>query len=137
MSAYFIVPLSTLTKKWRIFHEESADLNPRDERTDFEELRGYNDTRIYRHGQETLAVSTDSGHLQASLRRFPGLTPKNGSVFLFPDSLLDTVAEKIRARRKVQFTEERKAAAVARLARWQFKRKFAAQEKNSEPCIER
>ena len=106
MSAYFTVPLSALTTKWRIFHEESADLNPRDERTDFEELRGYSDTRIYRHGQDTLAISTDSGHLQASLGRFPGVTPKSGSVFLFPDSLLDAVAEKIHAKHRRQYTPE-------------------------------
>ena len=112
--AFFTKPLSRLTTKWRIFHEESVDLNPRSERTDFEELRGHGDIRIYRHGQETLAVSTDVERWRTILGRIPGLRSKSGSVFLFADDLLDTVAECIHARRKRQYTPEQLAEAQAR-----------------------
>jgi hypothetical protein len=107
MPAFFAIPLSQLTTKWRIFHEESADSTPRDEQSDLQELRGYYDTRIYRHGQTELAVSTDTPHVYNRLvRTLPGLTKKTGSVLLFPDMLLDTVAVAIRARRRPQFSEE-------------------------------
>ena len=114
---FFHTPLSQLTTRWRIFLEESAAFHPRDERSDFQELRGRKDTRIYRHGQDTLAVSSDDGHVQGIFRRMPGLTPKNGSVFLFPDALLDTVAETIHAKKQRHLTPEHLAA----LARTQFK----------------
>ena len=106
MGAYFDRPLSAVTTRWRIYHEESAELNPRDERTDFEELRGTGDTRIYRHGQDVFAVSSDVGKTQARLRRIPGLRPKSGSVLLFADALLDTVAEAIHARKRRQLSPE-------------------------------
>jgi hypothetical protein len=115
MPAFFTKPLSQLTRKWRIFHEESVFLNPQDEKTDFEELRGVSDTRIYRHGQTELAVSTDNPRLQPKLRRIPGLRPKTGSVFLFPDEMLDLVAETIKSRKRRTMTDEQRAAASARL----------------------
>lgn len=141
MPAYFTKPLSQLTNKWQIFHEESVYLNPKDEKSDFEEIRGVSDSRIYRHGQEVLAVSSDNPRLQIKLRdllgiprnpkpgslsphsRNPnyGLTPthlpraKTGSVLLFPDPLLDTVAKAIKAKRKrPPMTEEQRAVLLAR-----------------------
>lgn len=141
MPAYFTKPLSQLTKQWRIFHEESVDLNPRDERTDFEELRGVKDSRIYRHSQEFLAVSSDNIRLQIKLRDLLGiprspkpgsLSPhsnnpnadthptmlpraKTGSVLLFPDMLLDTVAGAIAAKRKrAPLTEDQRATLLAK-----------------------
>src|SRR5262245_35072746 len=116
MPAFFTTPLSALTSRWRIFYEESADLNPRDERSDFQELRGtQNDCRIYRHGQSQLAVSTESGGYYAKLARIPGLRPKTGSVLVFPDALLHTVAQAIRARYKPQSTPEQTAPNQTRM----------------------
>lgn len=115
MPAFFTNPLSQLTTHWRIFHEESAALNPREEKSDFEELRGRGDTRIYRHGQETLAVSTERGKTYAKLRRLPGLTPKTGCVLLFHDALLDTVAEAIGAKKRRQVTEEQRERLISQL----------------------
>ena len=109
MGVYFSQPLSALTDTWRIFYEAAADLNPRDERSDYEELRGNYGARIYRQGQDTLAVSTESRRVYNRLRRdIPGLQVKTGCVLLFPDALLDTVAEAINARRKRQVSEEEK-----------------------------
>ena len=106
MPAFFEKPLSAITTKWRIFHEESVFLNPQDEKTDFEELRGQSDTRIYRHGQTELAVSSDNPRVQAKLRLISGLRPKTGSVLLFSDALIDTVAQAIQARKRRQYTPE-------------------------------
>lgn len=126
MPAYFEKPLSHVTTKWRIFYEESAALNPRDERTDFEELRGVKESRIYRHGDNVLAVSSDDRRLQLKLRDLLGIPrsprpvnewwgqeapsrlprAKTGSVLLFADARLDTVAEAIHARKKRQYTLE-------------------------------
>lgn len=123
MSAYFTNPLSSLTTKWRIFHEEAADLNPRDERTDFEELRGEKDTRIYRQVEGILAVSSDDSRAQIKLRRISGLRPYSGSVLLFPDALLDTVAEAITAKKRRQYTPEQIEALKLRTAHSRFQKK--------------
>ena len=105
-------------------------MNPRDERTDFEELR---DTRIYRHsnpGSSTwahvpgyeeglFAISTGSTKAYNSLKQIPGLVPKNGCVLLFRDSMLDTVATAVRARHRPQYSPDQLAALQekARMAR--------------------
>lgn len=133
MTAFFNKPLSVLTAKYRIFHEESVDLNPRDEKTDHEELRGVKDSRIYRHGQDRLAISSDNRRLQLKLRDMLGIpreaTPAptskhirnpspdanpthlprafTGSVLLFPDELLEPVAEAIGAKKKRVLSPER------------------------------
>lgn len=120
MPAFFTKPLSQLTRTYRIFHEESVFLNPQDEKTDFEELRGVSDTRIYRHGQTELAVSTDNSRIQLKLRRISGLRPKTGSVFLFPDAMLDLAAETIKAKKRRVLTDEQRAAAAARLRAVRF-----------------
>ena len=120
MTAFFITPLSALKSKWRIFYEESVDLNPRDEKSDFEELRGVLDSRIYRHGQTTLAVSSDNERLRNKIRKLPGLAPKTGSVFLFPDALLDMVAQFIKARKSRRLSPRRKAALVSAGSQWRF-----------------
>jgi hypothetical protein len=118
MPAFFEKPLSALTSTWRIFYEESANLNSRDERTDCEELRGYGGSRMYRHGQETLAVSTETqGYMR--LGRIPGLAPKTGSLLVFPDALLDTVADAIRARYRRTYTPEQLEELRRRLRRAQ------------------
>lgn len=117
MGAYFEKPLSQLTSKWRIYHEESADLNPRDERTDFEELRGRGDTRIYRHGQTELAVSTEVTRTYDRLASIPGLRPKNGCVLLFDDEMLDVVAGAVRAKHRRQYTPEQLATQQERMLR--------------------
>ena len=115
MPAFYATPVSALTTTWRIFHEASADLNPREESTDFEELRGTsNDCRIYRHGRTELAVSTEQSGMWLVLSRIPGVTKKTGCVLLFPDSLLDIVAKVIRARYVRQYTPEQLAQAKAR-----------------------
>lgn len=126
MPAYFDRPLSVITTRWRIFHEESVFLNPQDEKSDFEEIRGKGDTRIYRHGQAELAVSSDNPRTQTRLRDLLGIPrkprpvnewwgneapshlprAKTGSVLLFPDELLDTVAEAIGAQKKRHYTPE-------------------------------
>lgn len=126
MPAYFEKPLSHVTTKWRIFYEESAFLNPREERSDFEELRGVKESRIYRHGDDVLAVSSDNRRLQIKLRDLlvipreprpvnewwgkgePSHLPraKTGSVLLFADEMLNVVAEAIKARKKVSLTAE-------------------------------
>jgi len=111
MATFFHTPLSVLTTKWRIFHEESADLTPRDERTDFEELRGRGDTRISRHSQDRLAVSTETTHTYNRLKIIPGLKSHTGCVLLFPDALLDIVATAIGAKYRRQYTPEQLATA--------------------------
>jgi hypothetical protein len=107
--AYFTTPLSALTKKWRIFYEESVGDNPREDRTDFEELRGTgNDSRIYRQTQTDLAVSTEQSRLFTMLSQIPELTRRTPCTLFFPDRALDVVAETIHAKRKRQMSEEQK-----------------------------
>ena len=105
MPAFCEKPLSALPSTSCLVYEEAAHRNPREERTDFEELRGYGGSRIYRHGQDTLAVSTET-RMYTRLSLIPGLAPKTGSVLPFPDALLDTVAEAIRARYWHTYTME-------------------------------
>ena len=159
MPAFFEKPLSAITSKWRIFHEESVDLNPRDEKTDHEELRGVKDSRIYRYGQEVLAVSSDSSRLQIKLRDLLGI-PRNpkpaptshhsrnpspdakpthlpraltGSVLLFPDVLLDAVAEAIQARKRRQYTPEQLEEARRRVKIMQEGRKVLSKSSVGAP----
>lgn len=122
LAPFFVHPLSRLTSRWRIFYEESADSAVRAERSDFEELRGAGNTRIYRHGQETLAVSCETQRY-AALSRIPGLIPKSGCVLLFPDGLLDTVAEAIHAKHRRQLSAEQIADLTTRIARARLSRK--------------
>lgn len=135
MPAYFEKPLSQITTRWRIFHEESVFLNPRDERSDFEELRGAKDSRIYRHGEGVLAVSSDDRRLQFKLRDLLGIPreprpvsywwgreapshlprAKTGSALLFADEMLNPVAEAIKARKNRILTPEQIIARQERM----------------------
>src|SRR5262245_9868219 len=111
MTAYFTTPLSQLTTRWRIFYEDGARLAPYAERTDYEELRGKgNDCRIYRHGQTELAVSTDTTYWHTRLGKLPGMRVKSGGVLVFDDTLLDIVAEAMRAYRRPQLSPEQRDA---------------------------
>lgn len=104
---FFHTPLSKLTSYWRIFHEEAASLVSREEQSDYEELRGHAGTYIYRHGQATLAVSTENSvTFNRLLALSSEMRTKTANVILFPDHLLDTVARAIRARYRRQYTEE-------------------------------
>lgn len=112
-------PLSSLTTRWHIYHEESVYYAPQDEKKDFEELRGTGDSRVYMWGEEggetLVCVSTDSPRLQNRLRRaIPGLREYSGSVFRFTPDLLDTVATFIKARKKRVISEELRAKMQAR-----------------------
>lgn len=120
-------PLSEQTKKWKIFHEESADLNLREERPDFEELRGYHDTRIYvwgmMGGELTCCVSTENNHVYNRLSRIPGLKKYSGCVLLFPAMLLDIVAEEIKAKKRRILSPEQRERNIERLKAYGFPQK--------------
>jgi hypothetical protein len=120
-----------------------VELNPRDEKTDFEELRGIKDGRIYRHGENVLAFSSDDNRLQYKVRDLLGVRrqprpvnewwgkeepthlprAKTGSVVLFEDKDLDIVAGAIGAKKKRPGLNEKQKAA---LAPYQFKKNAGA-----------
>ena len=122
MSAYFSVPLSALTTRWRIFYAKSADFNPRDERSDFEELRGRGDFKIYRYSQTELTVHNDDWHLIARLKsrlKDSGVVfrPKTPCVALFRDQDLDIVAKAIGAKTKRQYSPQQLEQARLQVAK--------------------
>lgn len=126
-------PLSSLTTKWHIYHEESMYYASQDEKKDFEELRGRGDSRIYVWGEEDdellLCVSTDNPRLQNALKKsIPGLRAYSGSVKRFTPDLLDTVAVFIKAKKKRAYSEETKARMRERLSAFRAKRKLITTE---------
>ena len=126
--AFFEKPLSSLSKRYRIFYEEGVEIVPREEKRDYEELRGVKDTRIYRHGQDVLAVSTENERLYQRLKRtIPGLKPRTPCVLLFPDYFLDIVATAIKAKRRRQVTE-RERGRLREISPYTRKEQFPSQK---------
>ena len=126
MGKFFDVPLSQLTRKWRIFHEEVAPAPGSDDRSDYEEIRGKGDCRIYRYTEEDgmflLAVSTESTATYNRLSRIPGLEPKTPCVLIFSDSFLDTVADSVNARYRRQVSEETRKRLIENGKAFRFKK---------------
>mgnify|MGYP001590120739 FL=1 len=104
----------------------------------YEELRGQGDTRIYVWGMEQgellLCVSTDNPRrFNTLIRTVPTLQRYSGSVLRFPVSLLDAVAEVIKAKKKRHLSEEAKKVATERLARMREQKKTSTNNVSQPP----
>lgn len=81
---------------------------------------------VYLHGANLLGAYTDGRKRIAMMKAIPGLRlHQNGdkeASFVFPPELLDQVAAVLKARKgRPPMSEEQKAAAVERLARFSFR----------------
>ena len=129
-------------KRFRVRYEESyyAQYGPH-ARTDdpWLQIIPCDMGHIYPHGGDMLAASTNKpGPTVRKLKALPGVIVhqdgSDGANILFHIDQFDAVAEIMRPKRRRQWTEEQRAAAAERLAKYAFTPAYNAQ-KTSAVCV--